>query len=407
MKDAANKVKHIHQSKYLTIFCLSLFPFLGFWQMSLMGLLGTEVAKTLSITLREANRLSAVYTYADALFLLPAGILMDRIGLRRSITLGLSFFSVGSLLFSIADHYLIAVLGRATSGAGHAFALLSCFSIVRALIPPKDQTFWISLTISIALTGGVMAQAPTHWILQKYSWQELSCGFFIVSIILSVLLIPLLPNAQEKTKPYKLDLCNNLKNCARRYGNWGWSFFTFIMDIPIVVVGAVLGVQFLTIEKGYDPSLASLCLSMIYAGTLLGTPVLGYLLGRVDQKSKYKIIITAGSIASTALFLICFLDTPKWVMILFFILGFLSSIQAVGYAAVSHINPKPIVNTAMSFVNVLIMAGIGSMQFIYGSLQADLNILFLTLAGLMLLASCLGGWLSSGSSATVKLLNSS
>ncbi|MGD9001006.1 MAG: MFS transporter, partial [Granulosicoccaceae bacterium] len=65
-----------------------------------------------------------VYGLTQALLQIPFGMLSDRYGRKRIITIGLVLFAVGSVVAALADSIWLVILGRAIQGGGAVSAAI-------------------------------------------------------------------------------------------------------------------------------------------------------------------------------------------------------------------------------------------------------------------------------------------
>ncbi len=149
-------------SPWSWIICLlvSLFPLVSFFHMNLMNSLTPTFIKEFHLTTIQVGNVASLYLYTDAFFLIPAGLLLDRYSLRYLIFVALILQATGLLVFSMRPDYANMLLGRLISGLGHAFAILSSFKVITLILPKRQQALAIGLVTTIALLGGLLAQAP-------------------------------------------------------------------------------------------------------------------------------------------------------------------------------------------------------------------------------------------------------
>jgi fucose permease len=91
--------------------------------------------KTFHIGGVELGNLAACYFYAYLILQIPAGLLIDRFGPRKTTTLAIALCAVGSLVFAGADTLWMASVGRFLTGTGAAFAAVNCLKTHRQLVP--------------------------------------------------------------------------------------------------------------------------------------------------------------------------------------------------------------------------------------------------------------------------------
>lgn len=66
----------------------TLFPFLGFIQMNLIGAVGNFISTTGTQT--QIFNLSSIFIVSEALFLIPIGIWLDKFNLKLILTIGVA-----------------------------------------------------------------------------------------------------------------------------------------------------------------------------------------------------------------------------------------------------------------------------------------------------------------------------
>jgi predicted MFS family arabinose efflux permease len=385
-------MRHKLNNVYVICIIASLFPFLGFWQLSIINILSNHISDSMQIPVSKVINLAAIYTYADALALIPIGILLDKYSTKKVLCSGLIIFNLGLLIFSLSDNYTSLLIGRFITGVGHAIGLLGCFSLVKDIIKRDKQTLWISITLTIAFAGGLMAQAPTAVLLNIINWREFTLFTSFLGVLLFFILVYIIPRA---TKVKTDNISDNIKNIFlsfKNIRNWYCAVFVFLQDATIMVIGAMLGYSYLVHQEKFTPTIAASITSMMYVGTILGSPILGYIADRV-QALKTQILL-CGLIACLSMLSFYFFSNISLVfyLILFFSCGIFTSIQGIGYSSVHKLNRSNLSNTAMSVVNVIIMLGLGLIQSTFIGLYTSLNLgqMFLALAALTFVGSVFG-----------------
>jgi len=106
------------------------------------------------------------YGLTQALLQIPFGMLSDRIGRKRVITIGLLLFAAGSVVAAMADSIYMVIAGRLLQGSGAIAAAI--MALTADLTRDEHRTkamasigISIGLSFSIALASGA---ALEHWI---------------------------------------------------------------------------------------------------------------------------------------------------------------------------------------------------------------------------------------------------
>jgi MFS family permease len=106
------------------------------------------------------------YGLTQALLQIPFGMLSDRIGRKRVITIGLLLFAAGSVVAALADSIYMVIAGRLLQGSGAIAAAI--MALTADLTRDEHRTkamasigISIGLSFSVALAAGA---ALEHWI---------------------------------------------------------------------------------------------------------------------------------------------------------------------------------------------------------------------------------------------------
>jgi MFS family permease len=107
---------------------------------------------------------------------------------------------------------------------------------------------------------------------------------------------------------------------------------------------------------------------MIFIGTIVGSTVFGLLSDLMRSRRKPMLV---SAILSLLLFLvILYVPTLSYLtyLMLFFLLGFITAAQIIGYPATQESNPEVMVGSALGFISLLIMGIPGLLQPLVGFL---------------------------------------
>ena len=98
-----------------------------FWVMAVANLLSSmqqvglatvsgDVALSFQADAAALGLLSASFTYPYAAMQIPTGILVDTIGTRKTVTIGLFCAALGTVIFALASSFTVACAGRVLTG---------------------------------------------------------------------------------------------------------------------------------------------------------------------------------------------------------------------------------------------------------------------------------------------------
>lgn len=346
-------------------------------QLHMLNAISPHLLKDLQINATGYALLSSTYLFADVVFLLPAGIILDHFSTRKVILSALFLCLVGTVGFGFSQTLEQACVCHFLSGIGNAFCFLSCIVLISKWFPVERHAFVIGVVVTVGMCGAVVAQTPFTLLAERFDWRNALLIDAFIGAILFVLIGLFIQDqpsgyiekiGSKKTLPFFRGLKLSIFNLQ----NILCGCYTGLMNLPIMLLGAMWGSLFLTQIHHLELARASFVAGLICMGTLFGSPFFGQLSDRMGQR---RILMFFGAVLSamTMLVLIFASDLSFSVLSsLFFLLGFFSSTQVLGYPLITENNPKELTGTAMGVAAVLIMGLAAVAQPISGIL-VDLN----------------------------------
>ncbi len=354
------------------IICLSaaLFFFYAVFQMSFFNTICHELLTSFAITPVQLGVLSSLYFYSDALFLFPAGILLDKFSTRTLLLSFMALSTISMFLFAHTHSIAIVALCRIIWGIGNAFAFLGCLRLVAVWFPPKRNAFVMGLLVTIGMSGGIVAQAPFSLLVTRTSWQQAVMVFTIIGLIMWLIMYFNLKDKKENTHHPKETLHILLKEVFSRKQSWLCGIYAGCLNLPILVLGALWGSFYLQQSHHISAVSASFIVTFLFLGLIIGAPIMGHFSDKI--LSRRKPMITGALLALIVVFCIFLTSTtasPLLLAALFFLLGFSSSAQVLSYPAVAESNPDRITATALSIVAIIINVMAALMQPLFALLM--------------------------------------
>lgn len=346
---------------WVVCFAASLFFAYELVQLHMLNAIAPMLMKDLSLNATQFGYLSAAYVLADVLFLLPAGVILDRFSTRRVILTALFFCIAGTFGFAFTNSLSQAFLCHFLSGIGNAFCFLSCMMLVARWFPKDKQALIVGLMITMGMLGAFVAQTPFSHLAEQFTWREalLIDGLIGISIMIVVFSFvkdhPSMGHSTNLAQPMK-PFWPSVKLALSNRQNIVCGMYTGLMNLPLMVIGAVWGSLFLT-QVHYIPLIkASFIVSMIAVGTIFGSPFFGWI---SDRSGERKPMMFLGAIFSLIVFsMIMFVPftSINAFLLLFFLLGFVTSSQVIGYPLITESNAPSMTGTSQGVAAVIIMS---------------------------------------------------
>lgn len=364
---------------WVVVFTASLFFFYEFIQMNMFDAINTSIMSAFNISAAKMGSLSAGFFYADMAFLFPAGIMLDRMSTRKIIltTMGLSV--LGTFIFGIAQTYAVASLAHFVVGIGNAFGFLSCLILASRWFPPRRMALVTGLIVTFAMVGGMVAHTPMSMITASLGWREavMLNGFLGAALLLLMWLFVYdtpegMENSDKETKEIPISFWKSLRMAIVNPQTWGAGLYTAFTNLPLMVLGGLWGGLYLQQVHHFSPTEATTISSMLFLGTIFGSPIFGaYSDGKGNRKRP---MLVGALLALACVFYMIYGSYENFLTAatLFFLIGFFTSSQIIGYPVISESNSSKITGTALGLGSCLIMLSAGIFQQKYGHIL-DLN----------------------------------
>jgi MFS family permease len=361
---------------WLVCIAASLFFFYEFVQMSMFNAINPSLIRDFSVSATQLGSLSAAYFYANILFMLPAGLLLDRYSTKLIILTAMLTCVIGTVCFSLTDSLYTAMICRFLTGIGGSFPFLCCLRLAIRWFPPKKLGLITGIMITMAMLGGVVAQTPLTLLTINYGWRasiliDGLLGIIFMLIIYFVVHNEPASNIQKTVTKHinKLPVMQSLKRITSNKQNWLFGIYTCMLNLPIFLLAQTWGSLYLSQVHHLSMTKATMVTSMIFIGTILGSPTLGWL---SDTISRRKLPMLLGAIVSLAIILlIMYLPSLSFtsLLLLFLALGYTTSTQIITYPAISESNSLVTNSGALGLASILIMSGGAIFEPMFGWLM--------------------------------------
>ena len=360
---------------WLVVMIAALFFFYEFIQMNMFNAISQSLMTAFNIDATQLGTMSSYYFIANVIFLFVAGMLLDRYSTKKIILSTLLICIIGTVFFALSTSIAMATFARFFTGIGSAFCFLSCIRLASRWFPTRHMALIIGCIVTMAMIGGTVAQAPLTILVEMFQWRkalliDAALGIFVFLLIYFVV-YDYPPNLSEEEKNahqelQELGYWKSMRMAFLRLNNWLGGLYTCLMNLPVVLLGGLWGNLYLIKVHQFTAMQASIVSSMLFIGTIVGSPLSGWFsdkLGLRRLPMRMGALIALGLVATTIM--MTQLDYQKMI-IMFFIIGFVTSTQIIGYPFVAESSPRIITAMSVSVVNISAQAGIALFQPLFG-----------------------------------------
>ena len=356
-------------------FLASLFFLYEFIQLSSFDALNPFLTAHFHLSASQLSLLGSSFLWGNVIFLLPAGMLLDKFGPRKVILISLGVAIVGVGIFAVSHSFVLAFLSRLLTGIGNAFCFVALVVLVSRWFPPYRQAFAMGALVNMAFLGGMFSHTPLVWLLAHCSWQVLMLSNMLLGLMIWALIFLFLMDyppcrASEfiNTPSSEIGFWQAFAKIFSRQNIFA-GLYTACLNLPMMVLCALWGMQYLKIVHQLSIYQASNVVSMIFLGSMIGCPLAGWMSDRMGLR---KPIMLLGAISALLLSLpLCMAHvslSPAILALMFFGLGATTSTQVLSYPMIAESNSHQYAGRACSIASMIIMGGGMLAQMLFGYL---------------------------------------
>ncbi|MFY7697858.1 MAG: MFS transporter [Legionella sp.] len=355
--------------------CLSagLFFFYEFFQLNLFDVINESLRVDFKISATQISWMSSTFLWADVIFLLPAGIILDRFSTRLVILSAMAVCVLGTVGFALTNSFAVASFFHSLTGIGNAFCFVSCVVLISRWFPARRQALVIGCVITMAFMGGMMAHTPLAYLNAQYGWRQslLIDGGLGLCIFFWILLVVKDRPAANQLTHVTVHTPINLLTVLTNRQNWLGGLYTACLNLPIMVLCALWGACYLEGVHHLPKIQASNTISLILVGSIIGCPLVGWFSDRCGLR---KPVMVIGAVATLIIVIPLCLDivlSPLVLSGLFLALGFFTSSQVTAYPLIAESNLPSNTGAATGIASIIIMGGAGVGQLLFGLLMQN------------------------------------
>lgn len=327
--------------------------------------------------------LGSAYFYPYALMQLPAGLLSDSWGPRRSITVFFLLAGLASILFGRVGSVGGAIVARVLVGLGVSMLFVPTLKVLTNWFKKSEFAFMTGILMLIGGLGALSAAGPLAYLSGRLGWRGSFTVIGLVTLALAGAIWVLVRNTPaEKGLPDLVEDNPDQGGDDRSFGlfegvalvlkNWRfWALAIWFLLGPSIffAFGGLWGGPYLSQVYGLSRAQAGQILSLLAVGLILGSPVWSHLSDRILRSRKKCILISAGVTFLITIPLAFFPDGMSLglLYLLCFLLGsFGSAIVVIGFTAAKELFPLNLAGTSVGLVNLFPFLGAAILQVMVG-----------------------------------------
>lgn len=340
-----------------------------------------ELMSTFGVSAAAIGLLSTYYFLAYTPMQFPVGVLMDKYGPRRVLTLAILSCAIGMALMGLSASFEIALAGRFLIGFGSAFAFVGVLKLATLWLPADRFAFIAGLTTTLGMIGAMFGQNILKSMVILSGWESTIIYFGLIGFVL----VPVIwfivrdtPNkksqkeqAIHETKLSYRELYQDIIKLFKNRQIWINGLIGGLIILPTTIFAELWGAPFLKLNYGFTEQSAILATSMIFLGWAVGSPLMGFLSDHIKRR---RAPLIWGALVGMLIFSVILYSSnlPDYIVFgLLFLFGFISSVEVIVFAVARESSPESVAGTAVAMTNFLVVCA-GPFQWVVGKLLDSL-----------------------------------
>lgn len=384
--------------RWLVLFFISMAMFGNYYIYDSISPLADLLKSQLGFSDGNIGWLNAIYSFPNIIMVLIGGILIDKIGTRRSVFIFAVLVMIGSMVTVLKGNFYIMIIGRFIYGLGAESMIVAITTIVARWFKGKELSFAFGLNLTVARLGSFMALNSPTWAKHLYyTWQKplsitVIAGISAVTFILIYYLV-------DKYAVTRYDIPKDgqqEKIELREIFKFGASFW-FITALCVTFYSAMFPFQTFAIKFFQEVhhttrEVGGNLSSMLTLAAMIFTPLFGLLVDRIGRRATlmmfgslliipvylvmaYKVDLAAplgihGAISINLDFFDIHSNIPIYLLIPMSMMGIaFSLIPAIMWPSVALITDKSKLGTAYGLMTMIQNIGLFSFNLLIGTVN--------------------------------------
>ncbi|MCX4907233.1 nitrate/nitrite transporter [Streptomyces sp. NBC_00878] len=326
-----------------------------------LGVAGLDAADRFQVNASALSTFSILQLLVYAGMQIPVGLLVDRVGTKKMLTLGAVLFTIGQLGFAFSPSYGMALASRALLGCGDAMTFISVLRLGTRWFPARRGPLVAQLAGLVGMAGNLVSTLVIARLLHGVGWTTAFAGSAVAGVVVLVLMLLFLKDHPEGHAPepfphhgaayVRRQVAASWREPGTRLGLW----VHFTTQFPAMVFLLLWGLPFLVEAQGLSRAAAGELLTLIVLSNMLVGLVYGQIVARHHAA---RLPLTLGTVLSTAAVWGATLaypadHAPMWLLIvLCVVLGACGPASMLGFDFARPANPPERQGTASGITNM-------------------------------------------------------
>ncbi|MFA6234775.1 MAG: MFS transporter [Bacteroidota bacterium] len=355
--------------RWLVLVIISLAMFGNYYIYDSISPLADVLSTQLGFSDSNIGLLNAIYSIPNIIMVLIGGIIIDRIGTKKSILIFAVLCFVGAAVTAVSGALTTMAAGRLIFGLGAESLIVAVTTSLAKWFKGKELSFAFGLNLTIARLGSFAALNSPSWAKPMYAdWQSpllLSVGAGVICVAAALIYF-----AQDNyaTKRYDLGAAADTDKVALKdIFKFGTSYW-YVVALCITFYSAIFpfqtfAVKFFQDVHGVSREAGGFLSSMLTLFAMVATPLFGLL---ADKIGKRALMMMFGSLLIIPVYLMmAYLHITLYIPMAMMGIAF-SLIPAVMWPSVTYLVDGSRLGTAYGMMTMVQNIGLAGFNLLIG-----------------------------------------
>jgi len=277
--------------RWMALLFISLAMFGNYYIYDSISPLADLLKEQLGFSDSNIGLLNAIYSFPNIIMVLIGGIIIDRIGTRKSVLIFTVIIMIGALVTALKGNLVMMATGRLIFGLGAESMIVAITTIIARWFKGKELSFAFGINLTVARLGSFLAlNSPTlakklftNW--QYPLWITVAAGVFALICIIFYYFVDV-----YATKKYDMPKDGEQDKVElKEIFKFGTSFW-FITALCVTFYSAMFPFQTFAIKffqeaHGTTREVGGNLSSMLTLAAMFMTPLFGLLADKIGKRS--------------------------------------------------------------------------------------------------------------------------
>lgn len=347
--------------------------FLSYLFRTVNAVIAPDLTRELGLGANALGLLTSAYLLSFAAAQLPLGIVLDRIGPRRTEAALLLVAAAGALMFALAQGLTALFVGRVLIGLGVSACLMAGFKACVDWFARERLPFVNGIQMAAGGLGAMAATAPVEVMASSVGWRSVFLVLAALCVIAAASIYLVVPRDRdsEVLGPTSLRASfSGLGAVLRSSLFWRVAPLTVVSEATFMAIIGLWAGPWLRDVGGHDRVAAADLLLGVAAAMVAGFLLMGL---AADRLARFRISSLAVAVAGISLFaltLAAIVATASGAPVLWLAFGFFGTSGILPYAALSQRFPAALAGRLNTTLNVLVFTAAFAAQWGMGAIIA-------------------------------------